>query len=173
MFTLARRTLQPSRGHTVQSPFIFWGEKAGNNCSASPWVQSLCWLCNHLFCFLFKNCDSASSLSCSCRLTDRKNVFAHILALPSWVVHHLTPDFFFFPRHSSCFLFQAFSDVLALFISVVSFPVPCRGDRGDSVIQCLRLGVALGNSSSSDQLDPSLLAQSAQKQSTRDVQAGQ
>lgn len=48
----------------------------------------------YFFCFLLKICKSASSLSCPCRLTDRKCVFVHILAFPSWVLHHLILDFF-------------------------------------------------------------------------------
>lgn len=67
----------------------------------------------YFFCFLLKICESASSLSCPCRLTERKCVFVHILAFPSWVLHHLILDFFF-PHCSYYFLFQAFSDVLAL-----------------------------------------------------------
>lgn len=65
------------------------------------------------FCFPLKNCETASSLSCPCRLTNRKCVFLHILAFASWVLHHLILDFF--SSHCSYyFLFQAFSDVLAL-----------------------------------------------------------
>lgn len=112
MSTLARRT-HPSSSPTVQSPFLFWEGKTSNNSSASPWVQSLCWLCNIFFCFLLKICESASSLSCPFQLTDRKCIFVHILAFPSWVLHHLILDFFF-PHCSYYFLFQAFSDVLAL-----------------------------------------------------------
>lgn len=69
----------------------------------------------YFFCFPLKNCETASSLSCPWRLTDRKCVFLHILAFPSWVLYHLIRDFVFFPPHCSCyFLFQAFSDVFTL-----------------------------------------------------------
>lgn len=56
------------------------------------------------FCFPLKNCETASSLSCPCRLTDRKCVFLHILAFASWVLHHLILDFFFLPLQLLLFI---------------------------------------------------------------------
>lgn len=114
----AQRTLQPSRSHAVQSPFApLLGEKP----IKAAWVQSSCLPLNHFFCFLLKNCESASSLSCCCRLADRKSVFARNLALSFMDLTSFGTDFLF-PHHSLYFLFQAFSAALALFISVVSFP---------------------------------------------------
>lgn len=110
--TLPKKT-HPSSSPTVQSPFIFWQEKTSNNSSTSPWVQSLCWLCNIFFCFPHKNCETASFLSCPCRLTDRKCVFSTSLLFLCgfyifWYMIFCSPHCIYY------FLFQAFSDVLAL-----------------------------------------------------------
>lgn len=106
----------PKRTHPSSSPFLSWEGKTSNNSSASPWVQSMCWAhfyffflqnMQYFFCFLLENCESASSLSCPCRLTDRKCVFLHILAFPSWVLHHLNIWFFFFtPTAVTTFYFR-------------------------------------------------------------------
>lgn len=66
----------------------------------------------YFFCFPLKNCETASSLSCPCRVTDRKMC---ISSHPCFSLMGFTSFTWFPPTNCSYyFLFQAFSDVLAL-----------------------------------------------------------
>lgn len=107
--TLPKRTQQPRSA----KPIYLLRRKDQQQQLCQPLGSVLVLAVQYFFCFPLKNCKTASSLSSPCRLTDRKCVFLHILAFPSWVLHHLIHDFFF-PHCSYYFLFQAFSDVLAL-----------------------------------------------------------
>lgn len=107
----------------------------------------------YFFCFPLKNCETASSLSCPCRLTDRKCVFLHILAFASWVLHHLILDFFP-PTAVTTFYFRLSQMFQHFLISMVSFPIP-------RLCQIMLWAWCWIGKFIQDRLDPSLLPQSA------------